>query len=302
MTSNCLLVTARFDGRLVAAVAAGEALYRPPWLRTAAGVIDALRAWPELSDRWRSWRPDEADRLTGAQVVQPLQYPPKVLCSGPNFTDHLAEMGESGLGDAWSAYFFLKPPTTTLVADGADVLIDDPETAKADWEGELAVIIGIGGRRVRPEDAMRHVAGYMVANDISLRAPHRRDTPAKPFQWDWLASKGADTSLPIGPGLVPAWTVADPQKLRIRTRVNGELRQDGSTADMVLGVAELIADASRLVTLEPGDVILTGTPAGVGASTGRFLSDGDKVEVEIEGVGAISNTIRRRPPEHEETP
>lgn len=252
-----------------------------------------VRDWPTAEPLLRSWEPVPGERVEGRRL-QPLQYPAKVLCSGPNFTDHLAEMGESGLGDDWTAYFFLKPPTTTLVGDGDPVLVDDPVTARVDWEGELAVVIGRGGRRIDPADALDHVAGYLVANDISLRGPHHRDTPARPFQWDWLASKGADTSLPIGPGLVPAWQVADPQALTITTRVNGMVKQNGKTSDMVLDVAHLIADASRLVTLEPGDLILTGTPAGVGASSGTFLQAGDEVEVTIEGIGTIRNRVEQR--------
>ena len=138
------------------------------------------------------------------------------------------------------------------------------------------------------------MAGYLVANDVSLRGPHRRDTPAQPFQWDWLASKGADTTLPIGPGVVPIWQVPDPQELSIVTKVNGQVKQDGRTSDMVLDVAQLIADASQFVTLEPGDLILTGTPAGGGASSGTFLRPGDTVEVSIGGVGTITNQVEQR--------
>ncbi len=204
-------------------------------------------------------------------------------------------MGETGLGDAWTGYFFFKPPTTTLVGPFDPVLVGPGwERDRVDWEGELAVVIGRGGRDITAEAAFDHIAAYTVGNDISLRGPHRRDTPAAPFVWDWAASKAADTSLPLGPGLVPAWQVPDPQRLSIKTWVNGALRQDGNTANMVLGVAELVRDASALVTLEPGDVLLTGTPAGVGASRDTFLHPGDLVEVEIEGIGRLANTIRLR--------
>ena len=288
------LVTAEVEGARRVAIAVDDALHAPAFLAAYAGVIEVVRDWSTLEPALRAWRPGAAERFQGRRL-QPLQYPAKVLCSGPNYTDHLAEMGESGLGDDWTGYFFLKPPTTALVGDGDPVLVDDPVAARVDWEGELGVVIGRGGRRIAPADALDHVAGYLVANDISLRGPHHRDTPARPFQWDWLASKGADTSLPIGPGLVPAWQVPDPQALRITTTVNGIVKQDGRTADMVLDVAHLIADASRLVTLEPGDLILTGTPAGVGASSGSFLQPGDEVAVAIETIGTISNRIEQRP-------
>ena len=276
-----------------AALAEDGLLYRPEFLTRYAGAIPVLHDWEQLAPALQAWTPSPAEEVA-ATLQQPLRHPNKVLCSGPNFTDHLAEMGEAGLGDDWTAYFFLKPPTTTLIGTGDAVLVDDAAAERVDYEGELALVLGRGGRRITRDYALQHVAGYLVANDISLRGPHHRDTPARPFQWDWLASKGADTSLPIGPGVVPAWQVPDPQNLSITTRVNGELRQDGKTADMVLDVAQLVADASRLVTLEPGDLILTGTPAGVGASSGRFLQPGDEVQVTISGIGTIVNRIEQR--------
>lgn len=264
----------------------------PDCLRGHDGVLDVLRNWTALEPLLRKLDPDSGEVVHGQQLLTPLRYPNKVLCSGPNFTDHLTEMGESGLGDAWSGYFFFKPPTTTLVGPSDPVLVGPTwQDDRVDWEGELAVVLARGGRNIPPEQALAHVAGYSVANDISLRGPHRRDTPAAPFVWDWVASKAADNSLPLGPGLVPAWQVPDPQKLSIRTWVNDDLRQDGSTADMVLGVDQLISDASRLLSLEPGDVILTGTPAGVGASRGTFLRPGDTVTVDIAGIGRLRNPI-----------
>jgi 2-keto-4-pentenoate hydratase/2-oxohepta-3-ene-1,7-dioic acid hydratase in catechol pathway len=292
--STWQLVTVSIAEGTGAALVAGSHTYRPDWLVPYDGAMAVVLAWHELEERLRAWRPDDEDRLECATLLQPLQHPRKVLCSGPNFSDHLAEMGETGLGDAWTAYFFLKPPTTTMIASGEPVLVDDPERDRVDYEGELALVIGRGGRDIPVESALDHVAGYLAANDISLRGPHHRDTPARPFQWDWLASKGADTSLPIGPGVVPHWQVPDPQSLTITTTVNGVVRQCGTTADMILDVARLVSDASRSVTLEVGDVILTGTPAGVGASTREFLAAGDVVEVEVEGVGRLSNPIQLR--------
>lgn len=285
-----------------------------PWLRTISPEQVAEQAARQgAGKRYEPAAEQEAGPIAGSaagrdagggpyvggaaagSVLTPLIYPRKVLCSGPNYRDHLAEMGESGLGEGWRGYFFFKPPSTTLIGPEDAILVGpDWMTDRVDWEGELAVVIGRGGRDIPPGDALSHVAGYTVANDVSLRGPHRRNTPAAPFVWDWTASKAADTSLPLGPAVVPAWQVPDPQDLRVRTRVNGEPRQDGHTADMVLEVAELVADASALVTLEPGDVILTGTPAGVGAARGTFLRPGDVVEVEIPGIGRLRNPIRER--------
>ena len=267
----------------------------PDFLRGYQGVLDVITDWTRLEPLLRAHDAANGELVDSPKVLLPLRYPAKVLCSGPNYRDHLAEMKQSGLGDSWTAYFFFKPPTTSLVGPTDPVLVGaDWESDQVDWEGELAVVMARGGRDIAVDDAPSHVAGYCVANDISLRGPHRRDTPAAPFVWDWVASKGADTSLPIGPGLVPAWQIDDVQQLPIRTRVNGELRQDGNTSNMVLDVATMIAHASALLTLEPGDVIVTGTPAGVGASSGTFLAPGDVVDVDIAGVGSLRNRIEMR--------
>lgn len=288
------LVTVRTPSGTRAAVLDGGRVYAPAGWSGMAGVMDLLRRWPDHVDELRAWTPDEAEVLDDARVLNPLQFPAKVLCSGPNFYDHLAEMGQSSLGEEWVPYFFFKPPTTSMVGDGEPVLIGGADDERVDWEGELAVVIGVGGRDIDEAEVTGHLAGYAVSNDISLRGPHHRNTPAAPFEWDWIASKAADTSLPIGPGVVPAWLVPDPQDLRIVTTVNGEVMQDGTTASMVCDVAQLVAQASRVLTLEAGDVILTGTPAGVGAGRGIFLAVGDKVEVSIPGVGSISNPIVQR--------
>jgi 2-keto-4-pentenoate hydratase/2-oxohepta-3-ene-1,7-dioic acid hydratase in catechol pathway len=282
------------DGQRTAALLVDDTVVLPEQLRGYPGLIDVMRDWANLRDALRGLDLASAEQVPVRAILAPLTYPNKVLCSGPNFTDHLAEMGESGLGDAWVPYFFLKPPTTTLIADGASVLVSGDPAQQVDWEGELAAIVGIGGRDIPADGALDHVAGYAVANDISMRGAFRRDTPAAPFVWDWLAQKSADTSLPLGPGIVPSWLLGDVQNLSIRTRVNGVVKQDGSTADMVFSVADLISYASSQVTLEPGDVILTGTPAGVGAGRGEFLHPGDVVEVTIDGIGSLSNPVHSR--------
>jgi len=201
-------------------------------------------------------------------------------------------MGGEVPGDGWIPFFFLKPPSTAVTGPADPILIRDQERARFDWEAELAVVIGVGGRDIPVRRAPEHVAGYCVANDITARGYLRRETvPAEPFRFDWLAAKAGDTSLPLGPGITPAFCVPDPQDLRLRLWVNGELQQDESTADMICGVDELVAAASRFVTLEPGDVIATGTPSGVGAGRGLYLKHGDVVTVAIDGLGQISNRV-----------
>lgn len=282
------------DGARTAALDVDGVLRSHPTLAGFASVKDVLAGWETLRGALVDLDPTLGEEMPGARRELLIAHPPKVLCSGPNFTDHLAEMGESGLGEAWTPYFFLKPPTTAVIADGADVLIGGDPGEKVDWEGELVAVIGVGGRDIAVDRALEHVAGYCVADDVSWRGPHRRDTPAAPFQWDWLASKGRDASFPMSSVMVPAHLVPDPQALRIITTVDDRTVQDGSTADMVCSVAELVAGASALVTLEPGDVIATGTPAGVGASSGTFLRPGQTVTVTVPGVGRVSSTVRVR--------
>jgi len=156
------------------------------------------------------------------------------------------------------------------------------------------VIIGRGGRDITVEDALDHVAGYCVANDVTDRGHHRRgndEVPAEAFLYDWFGSKAIDGSLPLGPGITPDFLVPDPQDLRLRLWVNDELQQDESTEDMICTVSELISAASRITTLEPGDVIPTGTPSGVGAGRGLHLKAGDVVRTRVDGLGELINPV-----------
>jgi 2-keto-4-pentenoate hydratase/2-oxohepta-3-ene-1,7-dioic acid hydratase in catechol pathway len=257
----------------------------------AAGVLELIEGWPQVEPMLRSFDPANANEIPGAELVLALRFPRKLICAGANYHKHLAEMGITRPEGA-RPYFFLKPPTTALIGPGEPIAIPPDPSAKVDWEAELAVVIGIGGKHIPASEALSHVAGYSALNDISLRGPHHVPTPiAEPFTWDWLASKGADGSAPFGPGIRPAFLVADPQRLDVRLWVNGELKQDANTADMIDGVAALVAAASELFTLEPGDVIATGTPQGVGVPRGEFLRPGDVVELEIGDFGRLSNTV-----------
>jgi 2-keto-4-pentenoate hydratase/2-oxohepta-3-ene-1,7-dioic acid hydratase in catechol pathway len=215
-----------------------------------------------------------------------------VICAGVNYRKHMREMGGEIPGEGWRPFFFLKAPTTSVIGPRAPIVISSPARARYDWEAELAVVIGIKGKNIEAERALAHVAGYCVSNDVTARGYHKRDVvPAEAFTYDWFAAKSMEGSLPLGPGLVPAFAVPDPQDLRLRLWVNGELQQDESTADMVCSVAELISAASEVVTLEPGDVIATGTPSGVGAGRGLYLRGGDVVRVTIDGLGTLENTV-----------
>jgi len=275
----------REDGTLVA----------PADLKRWATALELLEDWAAAEPVLRGL---SAEDLDAAPVVEadtllpPVLWPRKVICAGVNYRKHVREMGGEVPEQGWRPFFFLKAPTTSVVGPHAPIVISDPARARFDWEAELAVIIGIKGRNIPAERALAHVAGYCVSNDVSARGYHKRDiVPADAFSYDWFSAKSMEGSLPLGPGITPAYQIPDPQDLRVRLWVNGELQQDESTADMICSVAELIAAASEVVTLEPGDVIATGTPSGVGAGRGLFLRGGDVVRVTIEGLGALENTV-----------
>jgi 2-keto-4-pentenoate hydratase/2-oxohepta-3-ene-1,7-dioic acid hydratase in catechol pathway len=270
------------DGTLVA----------PPELKRWRSMLDLLGQWPQVVGELARIELASAPPVPGGELLAPVRWPRKVLCAGVNYSRHVREMGCEEPGEGWRPFFFLKPPTTSVIGPSDPIVIRDADRARYDWEAELAVVIGTGGRDIPVGAALSHVAGYCVANDVSARGYHRREVaPAEPFRFDWLAAKGADCSLPLGPGLTPAFWVPDPQALRLRLWVNGELQQDESTADMICGVDELVSAASSYVTLEPGDVIATGTPSGVGASRGLWLRHDDVVTVAIDGLGEISNRV-----------
>jgi 2-keto-4-pentenoate hydratase/2-oxohepta-3-ene-1,7-dioic acid hydratase in catechol pathway len=233
---------------------------------------------------------DLADLVTASHRLAPLLYPGKILCAGANYFDHLAEMGMPGAKkEEQRLFFFMKPPRNAVVGEGATVRMPIG-TEKFDWEIELAAVIGKTARNVSVETALSHVAGYTVAIDFSARDHNR--APETFYKLDWVAGKANDTCCPLGPRFVPATAVADPQNLGLKLAVNGVVKQDGCSSDMIFSLAEQIATASRIMTLDPGDVILTGTPAGVGVPKGTFLSVGDTVDAEIEGIGKLSVVIQ----------
>jgi 2-keto-4-pentenoate hydratase/2-oxohepta-3-ene-1,7-dioic acid hydratase in catechol pathway len=212
----------------------------------------------------------------------PIAIPSKIVCIGLNYRDHAEEQGVD-LPEA--PLLFAKWPNTLIGAGEAIVI--PPITSKVDYEAELGVVIGARLRNVSEENALEGVRGYLCLNDVSARDLQFADG-------QWVRGKSLDTFCPVGPKLVSADNVPDPQHLSIRALVNGRVLQDSSTAQMVFGVAAVIAHVSRAITLEPGDLIATGTPAGVGAfrDPPLFLRPGDEVTIEIEGLGALTNPVR----------
>jgi 2-keto-4-pentenoate hydratase/2-oxohepta-3-ene-1,7-dioic acid hydratase in catechol pathway len=211
----------------------------------------------------------------------PIERPGKIVCVGLNYRDHAEEQG-TALPPA--PLLFAKWPNT-LIGPGEPIVIP-PVTTQVDYEAELGVVIGERVRGVSEENALEAVRGYLCLNDVSARDLQFGDG-------QWTRGKSLDTFCPIGPALVTAAEVPDPQALAIRAIVNGQVLQDSSTSNMIFTVAEIIAYVSRAITLEPGDLIATGTPAGVGAFRDPpiWLQPGDEVTIEIEGLGALTNPV-----------
>ena len=241
------LAVLRADGTLAA----------PTELKRWPSAMELLADWDQAEPVLRGLDVADAPPVEFDRLLAPLHWPRKVLCAGVNYRRHMREMGGEIPAEGWRPFFFLKAPTTSVIGPHDPIVVRAPEQSRLDWEAELAVVIGTGGRDIPSADALAHVAGYCVANDVTARGLHRRRERCRlsAFVYDWFAAKSMDGSLPLGPGITPAFQVPDPQDLRLRLWVNGELQQDESTADMVCSVAELIAAASEVVTLEPGDVI-----------------------------------------------
>jgi 2-keto-4-pentenoate hydratase/2-oxohepta-3-ene-1,7-dioic acid hydratase in catechol pathway len=215
-------------------------------------------------------------------VALPIDRPGKIICVGLNYRDHAAE---SNL-DLPSRPLLFAKWQTSLTGPGDPIVLPDV-TTQVDFEAELGVVIGTRARNVAAGDALGVVGGYICVNDVSARDVQMGDG-------QWTRGKSFDTFCPVGPAIVPADEIADPQALGIRCLVNGVTMQDSTTAEMVFSVAEIIAFVSEAITLEPGDLIATGTPAGVGMARtpAVFLADGDVVTVEIDGVGTLTNPVR----------
>ncbi|MFL6041552.1 MAG: fumarylacetoacetate hydrolase family protein [Gaiellales bacterium] len=219
--------------------------------------------------------------LSEVRLLPPVPGPGKIACIGRNYHEHAREQDVEAPAEPLVFAKF----SSSLIADGEPIRLS-PLTERPDYEAELAAVIGRPARRVSERDALGHIAGYTVMNDVTARDLQRADG-------QWTRAKGLDTFGPMGPALVTPDEVGDPQALRIRCQLNGELVQDASTGQMIHSVARLIAHLSQAFTLHPGDVIATGTPSGVGAfrDPPRFLQPGDIVRCEVERVGALENPV-----------
>ncbi len=238
--------------------------------------------------------------LKKTKLLAPVLYPGDIYCAGANYTDHMAEMARvtgqppgpnmKELGE--KPWHFLKSSRASIVGPGSKVKL--PAYSKAvDWEIELAAVIGRPAKDVPLEKALGYVAGWTIANDLSARDAMKRmkNPPTSPFHMDWISQKCFDGACPLGPWMVPSEQIKNPHNLALKLWVNDELMQDSNSNKLIFDTAEQIAMLSSRVTLQPGDLILTGTPAGVGMGRKLFLKSGDVVRLWIEGIGEMSHSM-----------
>jgi len=224
----------------------------------------------------------ERRSLSEVQLLAPVIDPQKIICLGLNYRDHAAESGaEIPKAPMWFAKF-----ANSLIGSGQEIVLPEAHPDYVDYEAELAIVIGRPAHRVEASEALAHVAGAMPFNDVSARDLQLQN----PL---WTSGKALDTFAPCGPALVTLDEAGDLSALGLRTRIDGETVQEGNTSELIFDVPATIAWLSRTMTLLPGDIIATGTPAGVGASKNRFLRAGETVEVEVDGLGGVSNPVRR---------
>ncbi|HSR75264.1 MAG TPA: fumarylacetoacetate hydrolase family protein [Xanthobacteraceae bacterium] len=267
-----------------------------------ASVLDALADWDaahKLLDAAAKAPKGDGKPVKQAKLLAPVRWPGTIYCAGANYQDHAEEMWKAAgqlpqpdpheLG--LKPWFFIKAARSVTDPD-AKVSISK-YSKKMDWEAELAVVIGRKARDLTLENALSCVAGYTVGNDLSARdLGFRPQLPeSSPFRADWIRHKSFDGSCPLGPWIMPAAYVSNPSKLAIKLWVNDTLKQNSNSGNMIFTIAEQISHLSTGITLYPGDVIMTGTPAGVGAGRGEFLKAGDVVKVEIAEIGSITNTM-----------
>jgi len=231
------------------------------------------------------------------KLLAPILYPPTIYCAGANYTDHVANMARiQNIPNEPDPHDLGLHPWHFIKVSRCAVASADPVelcSQKLDWEAELGLVIGTKMRNVPLANALDHAAFYTIGNDLSARDLTARPHIAfqSPFKYDWIGQKVFDGACPMGPWLVPASQIGDPQNLSIKLWVNGVLKQDSNTSRMIFTAAEQIAHLSSRITLYPGDVVLTGTPSGVGAERGEFLKRGDTVKITIEKIGDLVTPI-----------
>jgi len=266
-----------------------------------SSVLGLVRAWdavhPRLHAAALNVQANDGVSLPEIKLLAPILYPGTLYCAGANYWDHLAEMAEAAKAVTGKApdmtkpeepYFFLKTTAGSIIGTHTPARLP-PFSKQIDWEAELGVVIARPTRNISEAQALDAVAGYLIVNDLSARDLLKRE--GSPFGMDWLGQKCFEDAAPMGPWLTPATYVADPNDMDVKLWVNGVLKQDSNTGRMVHSIPEQIAYLSRHLTLQPGDVIATGTPAGVGMPRSEFLKPGDEVRIAIAGCGELVNTM-----------
>jgi len=304
-TEYRLLTYTASSGEPVAGVLIGERVYDAAKLLGGAGdarsVLGLLQSWDaahaKLHAAAASADPKDGVPLAQVKLLAPILYPGELFCAGANYWDHLNEMAEiaerttgkrPSMTKGAEPWFFLKNSASGIIGTGVPARLP-PFSNQVDWEAELGVVVGRKARNISEERALDAVAGYVIINDLSARDLMKRE--GTPFIYDWIGQKCFEDSAPMGPWLTPAAYIGNPEDLSIKLWVNGVLKQDSNTSRMVHNAREQIAYLSRHMTLNPGDVIATGTPAGVGMPRGEFLKAGDEVKIEIAGCGTLVNTM-----------
>ncbi len=280
------------DDRLYDLAAIAEQAPVSDALAARIGSVDAIvRDWDALEGELIALAAHARTLSLAPVAATPLApfTPHRLFGAASNYIEHAEEMATKLAAKADSApYIFLKTPDSVIGPE--DTVFLPPESKKVDWEVELGVVIGRAGRRIPVDRAHDHIAGYVVVNDVSARDMTRRTD--FPFSHDWFRGKSFDSFTPMGPWFVPRDCLGDPHDLRLTLSVNDEMMQDGNSGEMIFNAYEQIAYLSTLLTLKPGDVIATGTPAGVGMGRGIFLKHGDHMVSTIEGVGTLANPVR----------
>ena len=267
----------------------------------STSVLGLLRNWdivhPRLHAAAQKVKPTDGIPLADAKLQAPILYPGALFCAGANYWDHLEEMAEiakrvtgkaPAMTKAKDPYFFMKTTAGSIIGTGTPARLP-PFSQQVDWEAELGVVIARPTRNISEERALDAVAGYLIVNDLSARDLMKRE--GSPFGMDWVGQKCFEDAAPMGPWFTPAAYIPDPNNLPIKLWVNGVIKQNSNTSRLVHNIAEQIAYLSRHFTLNPGDVIATGTPAGVGMPRGEFLKAGDEVRIDIGGCGMLTNTM-----------
>ena len=294
------------DGEPVPGVMIGKDIYAPDQLLGSTklrekSVLGILRQWDELHPVLdaATTSPDLAGGkpASGVKLLAPILYPGALFCAGANYWDHLEEMTEIAIRTTGKApsmtkgaepWFFMKTAAGSII--GTETPVRLPSfSEQIDWEAEVGIVIGPRTRNIPEHRAIEAIAGFVIINDLSARDLMKRE--GTPFIYDWIGQKCFEDAAPMGPWLTPAAYIDDANDMAIKLWINGVLKQNSNTSRMVHNMAEQIAYLSRHVTLQPGDVIATGTPAGVGLPRGEFLKMGDEVKIEVSGCGTLVNRI-----------